>query len=74
MDINFSKSYISFLRQNALVMESSSVTTLLLALVHILLELPHVGFENRSYTALLIHVAYHVTSTFIQLFLFSLFI
>ena len=50
-------------------MESSSITTLLLALVHILLELPHVGFENRSYTALLIHVAYHVTSTFIQLFL-----
>jgi hypothetical protein len=27
------------------------MTTLILALVHILLELPHVGFENRSYTA-----------------------
>lgn len=41
--------------------------------IHVLLELPHVGFENRSYEALMVHVAYHFVTTVVQLMVFNYF-
>ena len=47
--------------------------TLFLTVTHILLELPHVGFENRSYKSFGIHAAYHLTHIFVQLLIIKYF-
>ena len=46
---------------------------LILMAIHVLLELPHVGFENRSYEALMVHVVYHFVTTVVQLMVFNYF-
>ena len=41
--------------------------------IYILLEVPHVGFENRSYSAVGVHAAYHFVVTLVSLFIFNYF-
>jgi hypothetical protein len=41
--------------------------SLVLTAVHVLLELPHLGYENRSYTALIVHTGYHFLQTLLPL-------
>jgi hypothetical protein len=41
--------------------------------VYVFFELPHVCYENRSHTSMVIHSSYHFTHTFTALLFYKLF-
>lgn len=36
-------------------------------MIHVLLEVPHISYENRSYTAFFVHTMYHALQTIVPI-------
>lgn len=45
--------------------------TLVMCAIHVLLELPHIGYEARPYESLFIHTLFHFCMTFFSLYIIT---